>query len=518
MGTILESLPRSFNVARYFLVETNVEAGRGDRIAFYHREETLSYLDVLRSTKRAAGLLSELGVEPENRVAVLLPDSPELVFAFWGALWIGAVPIPINTTYTADDVQFIIRDSRAKVLLTTEAWSEGLGPLDAPALRRVLRADGGEPFRSLLDQAKHVEEAASTCGDEPAFWLYTSGSTGRPKGVIHAHHDMVVCAELYGKGTVGLRESDISYSIAKIPFAYGLGNTLYMPAAVGASAVLSDALNVFDTIADLHRYRPTVFWGIPSTYANLLATAELSPVDVSSLRLCLSAAEQLPEAIWRAWRDKHGSEICEGIGTTELLHIFISNRPGECRPGSSGRPVAGYDVRIVDADGHPVPPGEIGDLEVAGESLMLGYWNRRRETRAALFGSSMRTGDKYLADEDGFLRFMGRKDDLFKVNGLWVSPMEVEEVLMQHPSVLACAVVHEGNVERALQQVIACVVLKPSSEDSPGIENKIRQFSKSRLPRFKAPSAVRVLDSLPYTATGKVDRKALRKHLERVSQ
>jgi len=251
------------------------------------------------------------------------------------------------------------------------------------------------------------------------------------------------------------------------------------------------------------------FFGIPSFYANLLAVHDIAPLDTASLRLYISAAEQLPESVWRKWRETYGQEICEGIGTTEFLHIFLANRLGECKPGSSGRAVSGYDVRVVDDNGLPCPPGKIGDLVVSGESLMLGYWNRLRETRQALYGNTMRTGDKYLCDADGYFKFMGRKDDLFKVNGQWISPLEIEDVLHQHSQVLEVAVVPESHEGEQLTQVIAYVSLKPGQESSPELETSLYQFAKQRLPHFKAPKTVRFVEKLPRTATGKIHRKAI---------
>lgn len=509
MDRIYEQLPNIFNIAAYF-VEGNLYKGHGERAAFYHKDETYTYRKVSKDVSLTAGLLSELGLERENRMAILLPDSPEFVFAFWGAIWMGAVPVPINTACTVDDIQYILQDSRAKVLLTTQEWQEKLAPIQSRFLHHVLLADGEQPFQSLLSQVTTEPTPTETSGDEPAFWLYTSGSTGRPKGVLHAHKSMVVCTELYGKNTLGLHQDDITYSVAKMPFAYGLGNTLYMPMAVGGAAVLSDAANAFDVIADIHRYRPTILHGIPALYAAILAVHDITPLDVSSLRLCASAAEQLPRTIWQKWQETYSLKIYEGIGTTELLHIFLSNRPGECRPGSSGRPVPGYDVRVLDENGLPVPPGEIGSLQVRGKSLMLGYWNRLPETREALYGESMSTGDKYLCDEDGYFCFMGRKDDFFKVNGQWVSPFEIEDVLLQHESVLDVAVVpasDDGNLTAA----IAYISLKSDFSKSPELEDSIRKFAKSQLPHFKAPKTIHFLDDLPRTPTGKIHRKALLK-------
>ncbi len=502
MDSISEQLPDLFNVAAYFL-EGNLAQGHGERVAFYHQGKTYTYAQVSSFVRRSANLLSELGLERENRIAILLPDTPEFVFAFWGAIWLGAVPVPINTACSVDEIQYILQDSRAKVLLTTQEWQEKIH-----FLRRVLLADGENPLMSVLTQQDERLPCAETSRDEPAFWLYTSGSTGRPKGVIHLHQSMVVCAEQYAKATLGLHKDDITYSVAKMPFAYGLGNTLYMPMAVGAAAVLSDANNAFDIITDIQHYRPTVLFGIPSAYASILAVHDIAPLDVSSLRLCVSAAEQLPKSIWQKWLKTYNHEICEGIGTTEFLHIFLSNRLGECKPGTSGRPVPGYDVRIVDENGFPCPPGDIGDLQVSGESLMLGYWNRLRETRKAIYGNTMRTGDKYQRDADGHFKFMGRADDLFKVNGQWISPMEIEDVLHQHPQILEVAVMPSDNGEQ-LTQVVAYVSLKPGQEPSPKLEDSIRKFARQRLPHFKAPKTVHFVENLPRTSTGKIHRKSL---------
>ena len=509
MDRISEQLPSIFNAAAYF-IENNLAQGRGEKAAFYHQGETYTYAQVNSLVRCTAGLLSDLGLEQENRMAILLPDVPEFVFAFWGAIWLGAVPVPINTACTIDDIQYILQDSRAKVLLTTEEWQGKLSPIQTQFLRHVVTTDGKHSFVSLLaQQTSERLPHAKTFRDEPAFWLYTSGSTGRPKGVIHLHQSMVVCAEYYGKATLGLHEDDITYSVANMAFAYGLGNTLYMPMAVGATSVLSDANNAFDIIADVQRYRPTVLFGIPSAYADILAVDEISPLDVSSLRLSVSAAEQMPKSIWQKWLKRYDQEICEGIGTTEFLHIFLSNRLGACKPGYSGCPIPGYEVQVVDENGSLCSPDEIGDLQVSGESLMLGYWNRLRETRKAICGNIMRTGDKYLRDSDGYFRFMGRADDLFKVSGQWISPMEIEDVLYQHPEILEVAVAPESNDGEQLTQVVAYVSLKPGQEPSPAVADDIRKFAKQRLPHFKAPKMVHFLESLPRTSTGKVHRKLL---------
>ncbi|MGI0495084.1 benzoate-CoA ligase family protein [Alkalinema pantanalense CENA528] len=516
MESLSARLPKTFNVAAYFL-ELNLAANRSDKVAFYTRDAAYTYGQVAQLVRRSAKLLTNLGLEREQRLAILLPDTPEFVFAFWGAIWAGIIPVPINTACSVAEIQYILQNSRAKVLLTTQAWLETLAPIPAASLRHGLTVDGAQPFLMQIAQQDDQMPWAQTDREEPAFWLYTSGSTGNPKGVVHLHQSMVICAESYGKAVLGLQEDDIVYSVAKMPFAYGLGNTLYMPMAVGASSVLSDAVNAFDVIADIQTHRPTVFFGIPGLYAGMLALHELAPLDPASLRLCVSAAEQLPKTLWSQWRDRYGLEICEGIGTTELLHIFLSNRPGECRPGSSGRPIPGYDVQIVDDAGCPLPPGEVGALQVTGESLMLGYWNRLQATRDALYGCTMRTGDQYLQDVDGYFWFMGRNNDFVKVNGMWVSPFEIEDVLLQHESILDAAIVPEFATDETLTQIVAYVSLKAGFQASPILEKQIAQWVKTQLPHFKAPRMIHFLDHLPRTATGKVHRKALSQHQSSVT-
>ncbi|MEH2162322.1 MAG: benzoate-CoA ligase family protein [Nostoc sp.] len=510
MGSISERLPEVFNVAAYFL-EGNLVQGRSEKTAFYYQSETYTYAQLNSYVQRTAKLLSHLDLERENRIAILLSDTPEFVFTFWGAIWLGAIPVPINTACSLDEIQYILQNSRAKLLVTTQEWQGKLAPVQSQFLRHILLADGENPLISLLTQQEETLPCAETSRDEPAFWLYTSGSTGQPKGVIHLHQSMVVCAEQYGKIMLGLHQDDIIYSVAKIPFAYGLGNTLYMPMAVGAASILSDANNAFDIIADIHHYRPTVLFGIPSAYASILSADDISPLDVSSIRLCVSAAEQLPKSIWHKWLLTYNHEICEGIGTTEFLHIFLTNQLGKCKPGSSGRPVPGYDVQVIDEDGFPCSAGEIGDLQVTGESLMLGYWNRLQQTRKVLYGKTMRTGDKYLCDAEGYFWFMGRQDDLFKVNGQWLSPLEIEDILHQHPQIFEVAAVPDSNNGEELIQVVVYVSLKPGEKSSPEVEDSIRKFAKRRLPHFKAPKKVYFLENLPRTSTGKINRKVLGK-------
>jgi benzoate-CoA ligase family protein len=505
-----KQLPRIFNIAAYFL-KTNLDRENGERIAFYHQDEVYSYRKVNEEVGNTAALLSKHGLERENRIAILLPDSPNFVFAFWGAIWMGAIPVPINTACNIEDIQYILQDCRAKILITNREWQAQLSLEDSEFLRQVIVTDEDNSLEQQLAQTNHVPTPACTSPDEPAFWLYTSGSTGKPKGVVHLHRSMAVCAEEYAQTTMNLHQDDVIYSVAKMPFAYGLGNTLYLPMAVGAASVLTDANNVFDIIADINRYQPTVLFAIPAIYSGIWAVQEIAPLDISSLKLCISAAEQLPKSLWHKWQASFDLEICEGIGTSEFLYIFLSNRLGECRPGSCGKPVSGYNVRIVDDRGLDLPHGEIGNLQVEGTSLMLQYWNRHRETREVIYGNTMRTGDKYLCDENGYFFFMGRKDDLFKVSGQWVSPFEIEDVLLQHEAVLDAATVPESNSGENLTHVVAYISLKSGFAKSKQLKDSLRKFVRANLPPFKVPKKIHFLDYLPRTSTGKIHRQALLK-------
>ncbi len=515
------SIPEQFNIAGYLLAK-NPSAGFGSRVAFIHEHGVLTFDEVLEMARRTASLLLELGVQEEQRVVCLLEDTPELVAAFWGSIWAGAVAVPVNTASSAETVRFILRDSRARVLVTCRKHLEQVltGPVDslkhvvlvdevAPELAAGVNVDVSTGFMRRVGATPPLAHPAATLAVEQAFWLYTSGSTGKPKAVVHAHKDIVPCAIHYGVETLGLCENDVCFSVAKIPFAYGLGATMYLSMWVGASAVLSSASNAFDVAEVVRRVRPTVFFGIPSVYAALLAAGSIADFDASSLRLCVSAAERLPESVFEAFEARFGLQICEGMGTTEFLHVVLSNRPGQCRPGSCGRPVPGYTVQIVDELGRPLGRGGVGDLEVSGPSLMIGYWNRPEESRRGIYGGAMRTGDKYEVDLDGMFHFKGRTDDLFKVNGQWVVPSEVEACVLQHEAVLECAVVLERTPGAEFPEVCAYVTLRPEAASSEGLGESIRRWVKSRVQHYKAPRQVCIVDAMPRTVTGKIDRRAL---------
>jgi benzoate-CoA ligase len=509
-------LPAQFNVATHF-VDRNVTEGRGATPAFIWDDRVLTYADVQELADRTGNALLELGVGLEDRVLMLCLDAPEFIGAFWGAIKIGAVPVPVNTLMRAQDYLYFLDDSRARVAVVSAPLLAETAPALSQAryLRHVLVA-GGPPgsYLSYDDRVAKADRrlsAAPTSRDDAAFWLYSSGSTGFPKGAVHLHHDMWICSETYAKQVLGIRPTDRVFSAAKLFFAYGLGNAGYFPLGVGAQSVLSPQRPTPEGVFTLlSRHRPTIFFGVPTLYAAMLAVKEAEKrFDLSALRLCVSAGEALPEEIYTRWRQRFGVEIIDGIGTTEILHIFLSNRPGSVRPGSSGLPVPGYEAVIVDDDGRPVPAGEIGNLRVQGDSTMAGYWNQHDKTRQTLYGPWIATGDKYYQDRDGYFWYAGRSDDMLKVGGIWVSPVEVEATLIKHPAVLEAAVVGKEDSE-GLVKPQAFVVLKEPAGAGEALVEELKTFVKDKIAPYKYPRWIEFVGELPKTATGKIQRFKLR--------
>jgi benzoate-CoA ligase len=505
-----------FNAASHF-IDRHIAAGRGQRVAIESEGRRVSYAELHEQVNRTGSALRALGVRPEERVLLLTLDGPEMVYAFFGAIKIGAVPIPANTLWTAADYEFILSDSRAVAAIVSASLYSKLADAAArsPALRHVVvvgeAAAGAHDFDNLLRGASPQLDAEATSRDAPAFWLYSSGSTGLPKGCVHLQHDMVVCAETYARTVLGIEQADRCFSVAKLFFAYGLGNAMYFPLAVGATSILWPGPVAPPVIYDLiERHRPTLFFSVPTHYAMLLAHRdETREFDLSSIRCAVSAGEALPPAIFSRFRDRFGIEILDGIGSTEVLHIFISNRSGSVRPGSSGIPVPGYEARLVGEDGQPVARGEVGSLLVKGESTCALYWNRHQLTKDTIEGHWIRTGDHYYQDDDGYFWFAGRSDDMLKVGGLWVSPAELEHTLLEHPSVLACGVVGRTD-QSGLVKPLAYVVPGPGVEPTAALGTELQQFARSRLAEYKRPRWVEFVDALPTTATGKVQRFKLR--------
>ena len=375
---------------------------------------------------------------------------------------------------------------------------------------RLEAAAGFHAFDQLLGEAAPGFAPAATTADDMCFWLYSSGSTGAPKGTVHAHASLVTTAELYAWPVLGVRESDVVFSAAKLFFAYGLGNALSFPLSVGATTVLmAERPTPAAVFARLARHRPTIFYGVPTLFAALLASPELPKRGELNLRVCTSAGEALPAEIGKRWTEHFGVEILDGLGSTEMLHIFLSNRPGEVRYGTTGRPVPGYELRIVGDDGLPVAAGEVGELQVCGPTRAIGYWNNRPKSHDTFHGPWTRSGDKYSVDAEGHFVYAGRTDDMLKVGGIYVSPVEVEAALVTHPAVLEAAVIGRADEEKLVKPV-AYVVLKPGHAASPGLAEELRQHVKSRLAPYKYPRWIEFIDELPKTATGKIQRYKLR--------
>jgi benzoate-CoA ligase family protein len=501
------TLPRPFNAAAFF-VDRHVAEGRGRRTAFRHAGRALTYAEVASASARFAGVLADRGVETEHRVLLALDDSPEFVAAFWGAVRLGAVAVPVNTLMTAAEYAVLLDDSRARVAVVDPSVAPRLQGVRAtsPWLRHVLVP--GPALERDLDKASPAGVAA-TVADDAMYWGYTSGSTGAPKAAIHSHRDFVAAADLVGIGLFGLGPDDVVFSASKMSFAFGLGNTLYFPARVGAAALLvagrPEPKRVLETIA---AERPTAFFAVATLYARLLE-ADAAGHDLSSLRLCVSSGEALPPAVFDGWRDRVGLELVDVVGSTEALHDFIANPPGRARRGSAGRVIPGFEAVVVDDAGVPVPAGTVGHLLVKGPTTALTYWNRPERTRATMQGEWLRTGDMFRQDADGWFHFAGRADDMLKVGGQWVSPAEVEARLVEHPAVAEVAVVGRPDAG-GLVRPHAAVVLAAGQVASAALVEELRAFAAAALPAFKVPRTVEVVAELPKTATGKMQRFRLR--------
>ena len=517
-------LPRNYNAA-YDLLQRHIVEGRGDHIAVIDDDGRYTYREVADRSLRAAGALRELGVGPEQRVALCMVDSVDFIATFLGAIALGAVPVPLNTLLTADDYGYLVRDMRAAALIASAALLGKLGPaiagvrVTAGCESALGGALGALPsWRQRIARAAPLEAFAATTPDDVAFWLYSSGSTGRAKGAMHLHGSLMWTAALYAQPVLGIRHDDVVYSAAKLFFAYGLGNALTFPFSVGASAVLCAERPTPATVMRVMRaHQPTIFGGVPTLFASLLAEPSLSRDTTSPrLRIATSAGEALPRHIGERWRDRMASDILDGIGSTEMLHIFLSNRPGDIHYGTTGRPVPGYDLELRGDDDRPVSDGEEGSLWVRGPSSCVAYWNDRARSLAAFHGPWTRTGDRYTRNPDGTWTYGGRADDMLKVGGIWVSPFEVESALAAHPAVLEAAVVGAEDSD-GLTKPKAFVVLRettatqPASAAIPALVAELQAFVKTTLAPFKYPRWIEIVDELPKTATGKIQRFKLRK-------
>lgn len=532
----MNTCPAELNFASYLAA---LNAPRAAKPAYIDDTRQLSYGELAERVARMAGALRQLGLRREERILLLMQDTVDWPIVFLGALHAGVVPVAVNTLLTADDYAYIVSHSRVRaafvsgallpVLQTALAQAPGdvehvvvAQPLASQAVASqpatsqpvTSQSSSALPVRTYefdaLLAAAPLAPAVRTLADEIAFWLYSSGSTGKPKGVVHTHGNLWHTAELYAKPVLGIREDDVVFSAAKLFFAYGLGNGLTFPLSVGATVILMGERPTPQAVFQrLIRHRPTVFYGVPTLYASMLASPDLPPRDQVAMRVCTSAGEALPRDIGERFTRHFGCEILDGIGSTEMLHIFISNQTGQLRYGTTGKPVPGYEVQLRDDNGAPVAAGAIGDLYIKGPSAALMYWNNRDKTRQCFLGDWLKSGDKYTCDADGYYTYAGRSDDMIKVSGQYVSPVEVENILVQHEAVLEAAVIgvpdHDGLVKTK-----AYVVLRPGFEPDANTGAALQSYVKQHLAPFKYPRQINFTEELPKTATGKIQRFRLR--------
>ena len=500
-------LPRDYNAA-VDLLERNLKAGRGAKTAFIDDAGSCTYAELAERANRAANALRSLNIEREQRIAIAMLDSCEWPALFLGAIKAGVVPGALNTLLTPADYEYQLRDSGARALFVSEALLKSFEPIrkNCPDLQHVVTK-----VKDFISSGAPQAEAAPTKRDDICFWLYSSGSTGAPKGTVHLHSHLIATAELYAKPVLGIRESDTVFSAAKLFFAYGLGNALTFPMSVGATTVLMAERPTPDAVFKrITEKKPSIFYGVPTLYAALLASPNFPAREKLRLRVCTSAGEALPANLGQRWTERTGTEILDGIGSTEMLHIFISNKPGEVRYGTTGKPCPGYQVRLIDDGGNVITkPGELGELQISGPTSAIMYWNQREKTKNTFQGPWTRSGDKYSFDADGYYTYGGRSDDMLKVSGIYVSPVEVEAALVTHESVLEAAVVGAED-ENKLVKPKAFVVLKPGQASSDSLKKTLQEHVKGKLAPHKYPRWIEFCNELPKTATGKIQRFKLR--------
>ena len=515
---------RSYNAA-VELIDANVTRGLSDKIAFIDPDRSVTYGGLKERTCRFARALRDLGIEPENRVAILMHDTIDYPVVFWGAIRSGAVAVPLNTYLSAVQYAYILADCRASALVVSVELADTIAPLFGmlPQLKHVVLVGATKDrltafalrnvvlYEDVIAAASLEPFIADTISDEVAFWLYTSGSTGDPKGVRHVHSSLMATAKLFGQGILGIRTNDIVHSASKLFFAYGLGNSMTFPLSVGATTVLWPHRPTPDGVFEImRRYYPTIFYGVPSLYTTLLSHHGIRRGAGSDrLRICVSAGEALPAHIGERWRDTVGVDVLDGLGSTEMLNTFLSNRLGDVRYGSTGKPVPGYEARIVDENGRELGTDEIGELIVRGPSAGEGYWNQRAKSRRTFAGEWTYTGDKYRRDADGYYYYCGRTDDMFKVSSMWVSPFDVEAALISHEAVLEAAVIGKEDADGLIKPK-AFIVLKNGYTADEGLFDNLKAHVKERAGPWKYPRWIDVRPELPRTATGKIQRFKLR--------
>ncbi|MEA2204658.1 MAG: hypothetical protein QOE77_1434 [Blastocatellia bacterium] len=528
--------PERFNMADYFLYH-NLEEGRGDKVCLYYEDQTYTYGDAARMSNRTGNALRELGVEVEDRVLLVMPDCPEFVWTWFGAARIGAVITMVNPLLPVDDYKYYLDYTRARVAVIHRSLIKTFteAARDTTFLRAVVVVGddeaatdrspfpGGEKsavtgkarwvaFNEIVSAQPPICRAADTHRDDIAIWLFTSGSTGHPKGAVHLQHDLPYNTEVFAKATMGVNENDLTVSVPKLFFGYATGTNLLFPFAVGgATALFSERSTPEKLFEVIHRYRPTILTTVPTMINSMLNADNARQHDLSCLRFCYSAGEALPVELYHRWKEVFGVEICDGIGSAEMFHIYITNRPGDVRPGSLGRTVNGYEARIVDAAGKEVAVNEMGTLKIKGDSAALCYWNAHEKSKEVFAGDWCTTGDQFHADSEGYYWYHGRTDDMLKVSGVFVAPAEIENCLLQHPAVLECAIIGAADGDGLIKPK-AFVVLRQRAEVSTNdqLAQDLKDFVKSRLAPYKYPRSIDFVSSLPKNDRGKIDRKQLK--------
>jgi benzoate-CoA ligase family protein len=507
------ALPDTYNAATTF-VDENIAQGRGGKVAIYYQDQKITYQQVFEQVNRTGNALRNLGIEIENRVLVILPDSPEFAYSFFGAIKIGAVAVPTNPWMFAKDYEYLINDSRARAIVVHESVLPEIEKIwdRTPFLKHVLvvgTAMGkAHSYESLIAKASDKLEAEKTTKDDVCFWGYTSGSTGNPKGAVHLQHDMITISDLFVKPVLRMTENDLCFSASKMFFSYGLGNSLYFPFRFGASTVLWPEKPEPEKILQvIEKYKPTFFFSVPTLFARFLRIEK--KYDFGSLRICLSSGEPLPPALFYQWKERTGLELLDVVGSTEATHDFLANRPGRAKAGSSGEVTPAFEAKVVDDEGKEVPIGEIGNLMVKGDANSPFYWNKHEQTKRMMQGEWLKTGDTYYCDADGYYWYCGRSDDMMKVGGLWVSPIEIENTLMEHPAVLESGVIGDNDADGLLKPK-AFVLLKSEFRASAELRVELQNHVKNKLAPYKYPRWIEFVDDLPKTMTGKIQRFRLR--------
>jgi benzoate-CoA ligase family protein len=525
---VLIDFPEQFNMADYFLYH-NLEEGRENKVCLYFKDQTYTYGETARMANRAGNALREAGVEIEDRVLIVLPDCPEFVWAWFGAARIGAVITMVNPLLPADDYRYYLEYTRARAAIVHESFIKpfAVAAQDANYLRATLVVrnedavdeDQIDPkhsrvkflsFSESVSAQPSVCRAADTHRDDIAIWLFTSGSTGHPKGAVHLQHDLPYNTEVFARRTMGVNENDLTVSVPKLFFGYATGTNLLFPFSVGgATALFAERSTPEKMFEVIERYRPTILTTVPTMINAMLNAGDAAKHDLSSIRFCYSAGEALPVEIYHRWKETFDVEICDGIGSAEMFHIYITNRPGDVKPGTLGRIVEGYEARVVDAEENEVPTGEMGTLKIKGDSAALCYWNAHQKSKETFAGDWCATGDQFHVDSDGYYWYHGRTDDMLKVGGVFVAPAEIENCLLQHEAVMECAVVgHDAG--DGLVKPKAFVVLRDGHEPTAVVADEIKQFVKSRIALYKYPRWIEFVPSLPKNDRGKIDRKLLK--------